>query len=81
MQLGIEVAKNLILAGPKLVAIYDPALVSEVDIGRNFYCRSEQVGKVSRAEASINELKNLNPSVKVVVANEASIEYMYLLHN
>lgn len=67
MQLGIEVAKNLILAGPKLVAIHDPAIVREIDIGRNFYCRSEHVGKISRAEASLFELKNLNPSVKVIV--------------
>lgn len=76
MKLGIEVAKNLILAGPKLVAIYDPAIVSEIEIGRNFYCRSDHVGKVSRAKASLFELKNLNPSVKVIVSNEASIEYM-----
>jgi ubiquitin-activating enzyme E1 len=76
MQLGIEVAKNLILAGPKLVSIYDPAIVSEIDIGRNFYCRSEHVGKVSRAEASLLELKNLNSTVKVIVSNDESIEYM-----
>jgi ubiquitin-activating enzyme E1 len=74
--LGVEVAKNLILAGPKQVVIYDPSLVSEVDIGRNFYCRQEHVGKVSRAEASLHELKNLNPSVKVAASNDASIEYM-----
>lgn len=49
MQLGVEVAKNLILAGPKQVTIYDPHIVSIEDVGRNFYCRAEHVGKVSRA--------------------------------
>jgi molybdopterin/thiamine biosynthesis adenylyltransferase len=49
IQLGVEVAKNLILAGPKQVTIYDPNLVTIEDVGRNFYCREDQVGKLSRA--------------------------------
>ena len=72
----MEVAKNLILAGPKQVTIYDPALVAVEDLGRNFYCREEHVGKVSRAEASLAQLKDLNPNVHVSVAHDASIEYM-----
>lgn len=78
-QLGVEVAKNLILAGPKQVVIYDPRKVSTEDIGRNFYCRDEHVGEISRAEASINQLKDLNPNVHVSIANEDSIEYMQFL--
>jgi molybdopterin/thiamine biosynthesis adenylyltransferase len=76
MQLGVEIAKNLILAGPKKVTIYDPSVVVEADIGRNFYCRSSHVGKISRAEASLTQLKDLNPNVKVDVTQDASIEYM-----
>jgi ubiquitin-activating enzyme E1 len=35
--LGIEVAKNLILAGPRSVTIYDPQVTSINDLGANFY--------------------------------------------
>ena len=63
--LGVETAKNLILAGPKLVHIYDPTPVEIRDLGSNFYCREEHVGKVSRGQASIDKLQELNPYVKV----------------
>ena len=74
--MGVEVAKNLILAGPKQVTIYDPSLVTIEDVGRNFYCRHEDVGKKSRAEASLSQLKELNPNVNVSIATDASVEYM-----
>ena len=54
--LGVETAKNLILAGPASVSIYDPTTVKWGDLSSNFYCREEHVGKVSRAEASIGKL-------------------------
>ena len=38
-QLGIEIAKNLILAGPKQVSLYDPVFVTLSDAGRNFYVK------------------------------------------
>jgi molybdopterin/thiamine biosynthesis adenylyltransferase len=79
--LGVEVAKNLILAGPKQVTIYDPNIVTIEDVGRNFYCREDHVGKISRAEASLSQLKDLNPNVQVSIAPECSIELMYLFHN
>lgn len=74
----MEVAKNLILAGPKQVTIYDPAIVAVEDVGRNFYCRPEHVGKISRAEASLAQLKDLNPGVHVGIAHDASVQHMYL---
>lgn len=37
--LGIEIAKNLILAGPKQVTLYDPNIVTLSDVGRNFYAK------------------------------------------
>ena len=43
--LGIEVAKNLILAGPRSVRIYDPDLARIRDLGSNFYLQEEHVGK------------------------------------
>ena len=54
--LGVETAKNLILAGPASVTIYDPNPVTWGDLSSNFYCREEHVGKVSRAEACISKL-------------------------
>lgn len=58
------------------MTIYDPRKVTAEDIGRNFYCRPEHVGNITRAEASLDELKDLNPNVHVHIANEDSIEYM-----
>jgi len=47
--LGVETAKNLILAGPKSVDLYDPTMVSINDLGSNFYIREAHIGKMSRA--------------------------------
>lgn len=38
-QLGLEVAKNLILAGPKQVTILDNNILSLHDLGSNFYAK------------------------------------------
>jgi ubiquitin-activating enzyme E1 len=53
---GVETAKNLILAGPKSVALYEPHPVQWGDLSSNFYCREEHVGKISRAQASYDKL-------------------------
>jgi ubiquitin-activating enzyme E1 len=47
--LGVETAKNLILAGPRSVTLYDPTHVVWGDLSSNFYCRPEHVGKITRA--------------------------------
>jgi ubiquitin-activating enzyme E1 len=65
--LGVEVAKNLILAGPKAVMLYDPEITSLRDLGANFYTEEKHVGKVSRAQACLEKLSELNPYVKVTV--------------
>jgi len=54
--LGVETAKNLILAGPQSVTLYDPNIVSWGDLSSNFYCREADVGTVTRAQASIAKL-------------------------
>ena len=54
--LGVETAKNLILAGPQSVTVFDPNLVNWGDLSSNFYCRPADVGKKSRADASIEKL-------------------------
>jgi ubiquitin-activating enzyme E1 len=68
--LGVEVAKNLILAGPKAVMLYDPDVTRANDLGANFYLEEEHVGKVSRAEGVAAKLKELNPYVKVTVITD-----------
>lgn len=72
--LGVETAKNLILAGPKSVTLYDPITTSWGDLSSNFYCRPEHVGATSRADASFGKLQELNPYVKVSVINSLTLE-------
>lgn len=64
---GIEAAKNLILAGPKQVVLHDDHKVQIRDLGTNFYCKEEHVNKVSRSEACLEPLKDLNQYVDVSV--------------
>ena len=57
---GIEAAKNLLLAGPHTVVVHDDETVQIEDLGANFYLESD-VGK-SRAEACRAELADINPN-------------------
>ena len=64
--LGMEICKNLILAGPKSVSIWDPRPCQTVDRSSNFYITQEHVTeKTSKADACLESLKILNPYVKV----------------
>ena len=63
--LGAEVAKNIILSGPRSVTIYDPVFPTINDLSSNFYLSEEDVGKKYRDEASLKKLSELNPHVKV----------------
>ena len=51
------------LAGPGVMDVYDPFPATLRDLGSNFYLREEHIGKVSRAEACLSNLKELNPYV------------------
>lgn len=72
--LGVETAKNLILAGPHRVDIYDPTITEIRDLGANFYLTEKHVGSKSRADASVEKLRELNPYVKVDVVSDAISE-------
>ena len=65
--LGVEVAKNIILSGPKSVTIYDEAKVCINDLSSNFYLSEEDVGKKCRDEACQKKLSELNPYVTVSI--------------
>jgi len=61
---GVEAAKDLILAGPRSVTLYDPTPVSISDFGANCFLTEDHIGK-RRAEVCIEALSKLNPYVKV----------------
>lgn len=62
--LGIEIAKNIALAGVKNLTIQDCKLAEIQDLGTQFFLREEDVGK-NRAEASSSRLAELNPYVSL----------------
>mmetsp|Transcript_14512 Transcript_14512/g.25515 ORF Transcript_14512/g.25515 Transcript_14512/m.25515 type:complete len:1057 (-) Transcript_14512:8-3178(-) len=65
--LGVETAKNLILAGPAAVILHDDAVCEMRDLGSNFYITENDVGKRTRAQACLEQLSQLNPYVAVSV--------------
>ena len=76
--LGVEVCKNIILAGISKLTIIDPIQPSSYDLGGNFYLHPHQVPVVSvsggseevrpgRAALCVEALAQLNPYVQVRV--------------
>lgn len=66
--LGVETAKNLILAGPRSVTLVDDTKTSMRDLGANFYLTEFHVKNGNtRADGSAGKLSELNPYVKVSV--------------
>ena len=59
---GVEALKNLVLPGVGGFTIVDPAIVTEPDLGVNFFLDEESLGK-SRAEETCKFLRELNPDV------------------
>lgn len=64
---GMETAKNLILAGPHSVVLHDDNKVAIADLGSNCYLSQSHVGVTTRAQASFEKLQELNPYVRVSV--------------
>jgi len=60
---GVETLKNLVLPGIGNFTIQDSAIVSEADLGVNFFLEEEHLGGY-RAEHTRNLLKELNPDVE-----------------
>jgi ubiquitin-activating enzyme E1 len=64
--LGVEIAKNIILAGVKSVQLYDASPCKLADMSANFYVSETDVmNKTSRAGAVVADLVGLNPYVSV----------------
>lgn len=64
--LGVEVAKNCILAGIHSIVIVDPLPANSYDLGGNFYLTADDLGK-PRADLCKDKLAELNPYVSVSV--------------
>ncbi|CAB3372660.1 Hypothetical predicted protein [Cloeon dipterum] len=62
--LGVEVAKNVVLAGVRKVVLHDSQLVSNADLAAQYFLGTADVGR-NRAEASCKHLAELNNSVAV----------------
>lgn len=64
--LGVEIAKNVILAGLHRVVVFDPKPCTLHDLSSQFYITEADIsGKLSRAAASTPRLKELNSFVQV----------------
>lgn len=67
--LANEIAKNLVLAGIHSLTIVDHNIVTENDLGAQFFISAADVGK-NRAEAAAPQVQKLNPRVNIVVDTE-----------
>jgi molybdopterin/thiamine biosynthesis adenylyltransferase len=80
--LGVEVAKNLALAGVKSLTLHDPRNVRVDDLSAQYYCGEEHVGK-NRAEVSLERLAGLNRHVELKIlegpVNKTTIEQYSLV--
>ena len=66
--LGFEISKNIILAGPKKVTIFDPNISEINDLTANFYLTKDDIKQNKRRdEAVIKKLSLLNPYVTVEI--------------
>ncbi|CAG8556263.1 1888_t:CDS:10 [Funneliformis caledonium] len=64
--LGVEIAKNVVLAGVKSVTLHDPELVRISDLSTQFFLREDDVGK-PRASISAPRLSELNQYVPISI--------------
>ena len=71
--LGCEIAKNIILAGPHEVKIFDNTITTINDLCGNFYLTENDVGKNRRDEGCLKKLAELNPYVHVALMEGTDI--------
>uniref|UniRef100_A0A8C4TMQ4 E1 ubiquitin-activating enzyme n=1 Tax=Erpetoichthys calabaricus TaxID=27687 RepID=A0A8C4TMQ4_ERPCA len=67
--LGIEIAKNIVLAGVKALTVHDTKKCETWDLGTNFFIREEDIlTQRSRVEAVYSHIAELNPYVQVNIS-------------
>ena len=70
--LGVEIAKNIALAGVKSLTLYDPKPAKLEDLSSQFFLHPEDVGK-PRAEVTAPRVAELNPYTPVEVHKAESL--------
>ncbi|KAH7375029.1 hypothetical protein B0T11DRAFT_234402 [Plectosphaerella cucumerina] len=70
--LGVEIAKNIALAGVKSLTLYDPGLVALSDLSSQFFLRPEDVGK-PRDEVTTPRVGELNSYTPVNTHQSSSL--------
>ncbi|KAF8564270.1 hypothetical protein P879_09148 [Paragonimus westermani] len=70
--LGLEIAKNIILAGVRSVTLHDPSPVSWSDLSSHFFAGVDDVGH-GKAEISKHQLAELNTHVSVHILNKPKL--------
>ena len=75
---GVETLKNLVLPGIGQFSIQDSALVSEADLGVNFFLEDESLGKF-RAEETVRSLVELNPDTRGHAIKEVRLTDLHLV--
>ncbi|XP_063314807.1 ubiquitin-like modifier-activating enzyme 6 [Pelobates fuscus] len=64
--LGVEIAKNIVLAGIKALTIHDTRTCETWDLGTNFFIKEKDVkNQRNRADACLHHVAELNPYVQV----------------
>uniref|UniRef100_A0A8C2Y5N8 E1 ubiquitin-activating enzyme n=1 Tax=Coturnix japonica TaxID=93934 RepID=A0A8C2Y5N8_COTJA len=67
--LGVEIAKNIILAGVKALTVHDTKQCTKWDLGINFFIHEDDiVSQRNRAEATLHHIAELNPYVHVAAS-------------
>ena len=70
--LGVEIAKNIALAGVKSLTLFDPKPARLEDLSSQFFLHPEDVGK-PRAEVTVPRVSELNPYTPVEVHKSQSL--------
>ena len=70
--LGLEISKNIILAGVKKVSIFDDNKCNINDLSSNFYINEDDIPNKRRDEACIEKLSELNPYVVINKINTSN---------
>jgi len=71
--LGIEIAKNIILAGCKSLTLHDNLIATKTDLAGQFFLGNDDIGK-NRAEQCWKKIQQLNYYVKVECNTSKTIE-------
>ncbi|EED92895.1 ubiquitin activating enzyme 2, partial [Thalassiosira pseudonana CCMP1335] len=80
MGVGVETAKNLILSNVGGVVLWDDTVCEQAHRGSNFYVTPEDCGgETTLAEASLWELRSLNPFCRVDILSSKTLDEKVVL--